>query len=275
MASDALKNPDWSDVLKILTDPTIQVGLAGPPGVGKTSAAFWAGKKMKKPVIKKVQFHQEMSPAEVLGILAPANDKTRFIPGPAAEAYSEGGMLILDEIDQASGPMKTCLYALLDRGPGGNIDWLGRRFKQEKGYQPVATMNGWPRDGSLPEPVLDRFDCWLIITRPSEEQLTLLDADLRELCRRSYEAAKDSMQGPDLTFRMFLGLQKLRKRVDIETAVLAACYGDKMLAHSLMEVLALQDEPEDGEDEDESEDDGDVGEDEAEDNDTDEDDDDW
>lgn len=265
MPSEALKNPSWSDVLKILTDPSIQVGLAGPPGVGKTSACFWAGTKLKKN-IKKVQFHNEMSPAEVLGMYVPGEKKTKLIKGPAAVAYETGGMLILDEVDQASGPMKTCLYALLDRGPGGNIDWLGHRFAQEPGYQPVATMNGWPRDGSLPEPVLDRFDCWLIITRPSEQQLKLLDPDLRELCRRSYEAAKDSMQGPDLTFRMFQGLQKLRKRVDIEQAVLAACYGDKTLAHSLLEVLSLQESDDEEEEEEEEEgegDDDDVEEDES------------
>jgi hypothetical protein len=86
-----------------------------------------------------------------------------------------------------------------------------------------------------------------------------------------YEGAKDSMQGPELTFRMFLGLQKLRKRVDMETAVLAACYGDKTLAHSLLEILALQDEPE----EDDDEDDGDVSEDETKDDDSEEEDDEW
>jgi AAA ATPase containing von Willebrand factor type A (vWA) domain len=169
-----------------------------------------------------------------------------WMPGPIDICYSKGGLLVIDEIIEASGPVKTFLYGAMDRGPGGTISYAGRVFEQSEGYQVVATMNGWPDQGGLPPALLDRFDAWFIVTQPSEEQLALLEPDLREMCRLSYdpEVVEDEMAGPDVTFRMLLGLQKLRKIMPIEMAVLAACRGNKVLAQSFYDVLQITDDEE-------------------------------
>jgi hypothetical protein len=181
----------------------------------------------------------------------PDERKFRWEPGPIDICY-QGGILILDELVEASGPVKTFLYGAIDKGPGGTISYVGRTFVQSDDYQVVATMNEYPDSGGLPEPLLDRFDAWFVMTEPSPPLYRLLEPDLRAICRDSYQTAKDPMLGPPITFRMLLSLQRLRKipTFSLEQAVFAACYSNRTLAASLHEILLLSDgdEAEDEED---------------------------
>lgn len=261
--ADQIRNASRPEIRAALADPSLQIGLFGPPGVGKTYDLFnWAtlrpvtgkpktaairGKKGTDPemdytteperYVGKVQFHSEIAPAEVMGMYVPDGDKFRWEAGPGDLAYARGGLLILDEVDQASGPMKSYLMGLLDRGPGGTISYVGRDFRQAPGYQAVATMNDQPDNGVLPEALLDRFDAWFLVASPSEEQLLVLDEDLREICEDSYATAKDPLRGPVITFRLLSGFQRLRKVMPVEQAALGACKNNSKLARSIIDVL--------------------------------------
>lgn len=223
--------------------------LAGPPGVGKTTFAFLLADLLKRPPFK-IQYHAESTPAELFGMYVPVEKKFDWMPGPLDQAYTQGGILIHDEIMEASGPCKTFLYGCLDNGRGGEISYIGRSFKPQPGMMNIGTMNGWPYEGSLPEALLDRFDATFIITKPGEKQLALLEPDLREICSDSYETAKDPMMGPSITFRMLMSLQTLRTLLPLEQAVMSACHGDAKLAGSFLEVLALGSDGEDDDDDD-------------------------
>jgi MoxR-like ATPase len=191
-----------------------------------------------------------MSPSEIMGMYVPAKESFEWMDGPLALAYkAKAGLLILDEIIEASGPCKTLLYGALDDGPGGKISYVGRDFTPSNGYHVGATMNGWPYEGGLPEALLDRFDAVFAILKPSPKQLDTLDKDLRLICAESYESAKDPMLGPDVTFRMLRSLQKLRRVLPVEQATLAACRGNSTVAAALLEVLALAGEEDDEEEE--------------------------
>jgi hypothetical protein len=247
----AVQRATWDYITAALADPMLQIGIAGPPGVSKTHATMQcrvnSSNTSLAKVTHKIQSHSELSPAEILGMYVPIDQTFDWMPGPIDICYSQGGLLVIDEIIEASGPVKTFLYGAMDRGPGGTISYAGRVFEQQPGYQVVATMNGWPDQGGLPPALLDRFDAWFIVTQPSEEQLALLESDLRDICRDSYdpEVVEDEMAGPDITFRMLMGLQKLRKIMPLEMAVLSSCRGNKILAQSLYEVLQLTDSEED------------------------------
>jgi len=276
--SDQIRNASRSEIRDALADPSIQIGLYGPPGVGKTFDLFqWANRpaaadptpgtrtskrkgktsnlvaaadaSIPPRYVGKVQFHSEIAPAEVMGMYVPDGDKFKWEAGPGDLAYSKGGLLILDEIDQASGPMKSYLMGLLDRGPGGTISYVGRNFEQASGYQAVATMNDQPDNGVLPEALLDRFDAWFLVDKPSPEQLLVLDYDLRQICEDSYASATDPLKGPPITFRLLMGVQKLRKRMPTDQAILGACKNNSVLARSLSEVLKFTDPEPTGDDE--------------------------
>lgn len=237
-----IENVTLAEGFKVIRTPGIRnVLLAGPKGVGKTTWSFQVADLLKQ-LAYKIQHHAEGTPSELIGYHVPDGDKFRWESGPLDLAYTNGGILIHDEIVEASGPVKTFLYGALDNGRGGEISYVGRTFKPDPKMKNIATMNGWPYDGSLPDALLDRFDAVFIITKPGPKQLATLEPDLREMCEDSYDAlpkGRDVMEGPDYTFRMLMSFQKLRKILPLKKAVLSACHGNQQLAGSFLEVLAL------------------------------------
>lgn len=237
-----IQNATLAQAFKVISDPEIRNCLvAGPPGVGKTTWGFMVADLLKQPAYK-IQYHAESSPAEAIGFYVPDEKKFRWESGPVDLAYANGGVLIHDEIVEASGPMKTFLYGVLDNGRGGEITYVGRTFKPHAKMKNIATMNGWPYEGAIPEALLDRFDATFIITKPGPKQFASLDPDLAEICEDCYDTAKDPMAGPAITFRMLQSFQKLRKLLPLEQAVLSACHGNSVLAGSFLEVMALTDD---------------------------------
>lgn len=237
---ELIKSVTWEQIGEVMqADPEITIGIAGPPGLGKTSFAFEIADLMEKDYVGKVQCHDELSPSEIMGVLVPGERGSEWIPGPGDLAYSQGGLLILDEIDKLSGPCKTYAYGLLDKGPGGTISYLGRTFTQCEGYQVIATMNDDPNSGILPEALLDRFDAWFFVTEPRPQLYAMLDDKLARHCKRMYSRVRDKMVGPDFTFRQFLALQRLVEVLPLDQAILSACRGNQPLARSLYESLTI------------------------------------
>lgn len=238
-----IKNATLTDAATAFKSPKIRhILLAGPPGVGKTTFAFQVAKQAKQPAWK-AQLHPESTPSEIYGFYVPAKQGFDWEPGPLDLAYTNGGVLILDEIVEASGPVKVALYGVLDKGVGGAMTYVGRTFTPHPKYKVIATMNGVPYEGGLPDALLDRFDATFLITKPGPEQLKMLESDLQELCIDAYETAKDPIMGPDISFRMLESLQALRAILPLEVAVMSACHGNDKLAGSLLEALALLDPP--------------------------------
>lgn len=242
------------DAFKTIKHPKIRnVLVAGPPGVGKTTWAFLVADLLKLPPYK-IQYHAEATPSELFGMYVPDDKSFRWESGPLDLAYTNGGILIHDEIIEASGPCKTFLYGALDNGRGGEISYVGRSFKPDPRMKNIATMNGWPYEGGLPDALLDRFDATFIITKPSAKQLETLEPDLREICEDSYDTARDPMIGPAITYRMLASLQVLRGILPLEQAVLSSCHGNQDLAGAFLEALALGGTAEEGLSDDEGDD---------------------
>lgn len=238
-----IKNATLQDAAVAFRHPLIRhILLAGPAGVGKTEFSFRIAKELGLPAWK-WQLHPESTPSEGYGFYVPAKQGFDWQPGPVDLAYTQGGVLILDEIIEAAGPVKTALYGALDTGAGGTMTYVGRVMTPSPKYKVIATMNGIPHEGGMPDALLDRFDATFLIVKPGAEQLALLESDLQELCIDSYETARDPLVGPDITFRMLRSLQTLRAILPLEVAVMSACHGNDKLAGSLLEALALLDPP--------------------------------
>lgn len=243
----------WStdeEIAKAIRDCGLKrVLIAGPQGVGKTTFGFDYGAWVKLQAWK-VQGHSEASPGEILGMYVPGDKKFEWMDGPMASAYA-GGLLIIDEIVEFSGPCKTLMYGALDGGKGGKISYVGREFVQSDKYMVIATMNGWPLDGGLPGPLLDRFEAVFIKLKPGKKQIATLEPDLQAMCERSYANPADPMEGPPISFRVLQSFQKLRKGMPLPQAALAACNGSQELAHAFLEVLALMSNDDDLDEEEE------------------------
>ena len=237
-----IRQATLKDAYRAAREKTVRhILLAGPPGVGKTTFCFEMGKLLKQPAWK-YQFHADSTPAEMFGMYVPTESQGfEWLPGPIDLAYSNNGIIILDEVVEASGPCKTALYGALDNGPGGVISYVGRTFIPGKKYKAFATMNGRPTEGGLPDALLDRFDAVFCIFAPGDKQLEALDPDLREMCLDAYAGAKDPMLGPIVTYRMIRSFQKLRRILDLEMAVLSTCHGDEQLTGKFLEALAMRD----------------------------------
>jgi hypothetical protein len=98
-----------------------------------------------------------------------------------------------------------------------------------------------------------------MVLTPHPDLLDLLESDLRAVCEASYAAASEPptgnepwnpLDGPDITFRMLMGLQKARLIHELPQAVISVCRGNQTLARNLLEMLALVDDGDEEEDDD-------------------------
>jgi len=197
--------------------------LYGKPGTGKTyNACKLATDKGEE--YYSVTLNEESSVSEILGMWVPKGKEFVFQPGVAIRAWLEGKLLVINEIDKASGSVLTVLYAILDDKAIAGLTIPDNKgsfvnVKPAEGFRAIATMNGTLDD--LPLALADRFDMRINITEPHPDAIALLPADLQQIARNAY-SAKDTV----VSMRDFIAFAKLREAVGSDDA-LAAVFGDK------------------------------------------------
>lgn len=147
----------WDDLLStlvstgVIPDVINRTLLWGPPRTGKTSLAvdLFHGK------VERTTIHRQMPVDDLVGGYALKDGATVWMDGPAVRAMRKGIPLILDEIDQFGGEIRSLLHAILD-DPAGVTLASGERVTARKGYAVIATTNALP--SSLPAAIFDRFD---------------------------------------------------------------------------------------------------------------------
>lgn len=155
--------------------------LYGPPGTGKTTAAKAAAKKLERPSVS-ITLTDETPAAELRGHWIPVKgNEWVWMHGPAINAFLNGWVLILDEIDKASDDCFDFLHGLLNDNSVAEITLPnGETVTPHPDFMVIATMNGTLED--LPEALRDRFREGAIeVTDPHPNAIESLPEDLRAI----------------------------------------------------------------------------------------------
>src|SRR3990167_4118543 len=163
---------DWNEIDQVVKATRANVLLYGPPGTGKTTYANRhlgvALPDEQRPFSLTVSDDSTVS--DVLGMYIPGNQAFVWHDGPGIRAWRYGIGLIINEIDQAAGPVKVALHAILDDPEVARLTLpTGETVQPALGFRVIATSNGTPDD--LEPALLDRFTIRLEAGLPCAEAL--------------------------------------------------------------------------------------------------------
>ncbi|MCX7230393.1 MAG: MoxR family ATPase [Burkholderiales bacterium] len=151
------------------------------PGVGKTTLAHALSISLGLQ-FKRVQFTNDLLPADIVGISIFERDNNRFVfhPGPV---FSQ--VLLADEINRASPKTQSALLEAMEERQV-SVDGEARRLPEP--FFVIATQNPQDQIGTfpLPESQLDRFLMCIELgyPDPKSERALLEGADRRDMVAR-------------------------------------------------------------------------------------------
>src|SRR6476661_9440263 len=153
--------------------------LLGKPGVGKTTLAYAAAKRMGRDVYI-LQATMDTRPEDLL--ITPvieAEGRLRYVASPLVSAMITGGVVILDEGNRMSEKSWASLAPLLDNRRYVESIVAGIKIKAHPLFRLVATMNDDASTFDLPEYIHSRLQPQILIDFPErDEELAILHENL-------------------------------------------------------------------------------------------------
>src|SRR6185436_7503375 len=153
--------------------------LLGKPGVGKTTLAYAAGKRMGREVYI-LQATLDTRPEDLL--ITPVIEgegSLRYVASPLVTAMLRGGVAILDEGNRMSEKSWASLAPLLDNRRYVESIVAGIKIKAHPLFRIVATMNDDASTFDLPEYIHSRLQPQILIDFPERyEEFAILKENL-------------------------------------------------------------------------------------------------
>ncbi len=153
--------------------------LLGKPGVGKTTMAYAAGKRLGREVYI-TQATVDTRPEDLL--ITPVIEgaaQLKYVASPLVTAMIRGGVAILDEGNRMSEKSWASLAPLLDSRRYVESIVAGIKIKAHPNFRLVATMNEDSSTFDLPEYIHSRLQPQILIDFPErEEELAILRENL-------------------------------------------------------------------------------------------------
>jgi MoxR-like ATPase len=153
--------------------------LLGKPGVGKTTMAYAAAKRLGRDVYI-THATVDTRPEDLL--ITPVIEGTsrlKYVASPLVTAMIRGGVAILDEGNRMSEKSWASLAPLLDNRRYVESIVAGVKIKAHPDFRLVATMNDDSSTFDLPEYIHSRLQPQILIDFPErEEELAILRENL-------------------------------------------------------------------------------------------------
>jgi MoxR-like ATPase len=153
--------------------------LVGKPGVGKTTLAYAAAKRLGRDVYL-FQATLDTRPEDLLITPVVAGEgRIRYVASPIVSAMIRGGVAILDEGNRMSEKSWASLAPLLDARRTIESIVAGVKVKAHRDFRFVTTMNDDASTFELPEYVHSRLTPTILVDFPDEdEELEILANNL-------------------------------------------------------------------------------------------------
>ncbi len=169
--------------------------LLGKPGVGKTTLAYAAAKRMGRDVFI-MQATLDTRPEDLL--VTPVIEgagKLRYVASALVTAMILGGIVILDEGNRMSEKSWASLAPLLDNRRYVESVVAGIKIKAHPNFRLVTTMNDDASTFELPEYIHSRLQPQILIDFPErEEELMILRENLPFAEERVLKYVSDFLQ---------------------------------------------------------------------------------
>jgi MoxR-like ATPase len=153
--------------------------LLGKPGVGKTTMAYAAAKRLGREVYI-TQATADTRPEDLL--ITPvieSSSRLKYMASPLVTAMIRGGVAVLDEGNRMSEKSWASLAPLLDNRRYVESIVAGIKIKAHPDFRLVATMNEDSSTFDLPEYIHSRLQPQILIDFPErEEELAILRENL-------------------------------------------------------------------------------------------------
>ncbi len=190
----------------------------GRPGTGKSRSVYELARSTQRR-LDVINMRPNLPVDPLVGHYIPNKEGYfSFMYGVISMAMKEGGLLLVNEIDHATGDAESIMHFALDDPSVASVTLPNEEreiIRPEKGYQVVATMNG-VASTDLSAPIYSRFGCKVRIDFPNPDAVEFLDVDLRPVAMADYRNVQADRVIPDL--RMLFAFQEMRKTMDPKTA---------------------------------------------------------
>lgn len=212
--------------------------LLGKPGVGKTTLAYAAGKRMGRDVYI-LQATMDTRPEDLLVTpVLEGEGNLRYVASPLVTAMIRGGIAILDEGNRMSEKSWASLAPLLDNRRYVESIVAGIKIKANPQFRMVATMNDDASTFELPEYIHSRLQPQIFIDFPerdeeyhilrenlpfAEDRILNYVTDFLQLAHAADEryTARDGINVARFAIKLkSLATQKIHETQALETAIL-------------------------------------------------------